>query len=212
MVRSGLDLLYRREQDIQRRTSGSLRTGCGHGHRGFKLLEIRGNVRQTRKKMFAEKGYDSQLKDFVKAIREGSAPSVTVVDGVRSTMGCLLLMESCRTLEPMKIDLGSYSVLRLNMQETRILLVAPSLDILGGQAVQARIILKEFQNEPGIRNGFPAAQFPAVPSISGEAPGVTYRATPRCYCASLLSRVRRYDIIHTFSAGLLPTRSGQYLH
>jgi len=95
------------------KTSGGERVeayapGIGITTEDFKVLEIKGAVRQTRKKMFAEKGYDSQLQDFVTAIRKGTEPSVTVVDGVRSTMGCILLMESCRTLEPQKIDLGSY--------------------------------------------------------------------------------------------------------
>jgi len=82
--------------------------GIGLVSEDFKRLEIKGAVRTRRRKMFAEKGYDEQMRDFVTAIRNGSAPAVTVVDGIRATIGCIKLMESCRTLEPQTIDLDAY--------------------------------------------------------------------------------------------------------
>jgi predicted dehydrogenase len=79
--------------------------GVGITTEDFKLLEIKTGSRSKTSKMFAEKGYAAQLQDFVDAIRAGRAPAVTVVDGVRSTIGCLRLMESCKTLSPQLIDL-----------------------------------------------------------------------------------------------------------
>ena len=95
------------------KTSGGERVeayapGIGLVSEDFKRLEIRGAVRTRRRKMFAEKGYGAQMHDFVAAIRGGRAPAVTVVDGIRATIACLELMESCRTLEPQQIDLDAY--------------------------------------------------------------------------------------------------------
>ena len=73
----------------------------------FKHLEIKSGLRNKKSRLFAEKGYQAQLQDFVDALRKGRTPSVTVVDGVRSTIGCLRLAESCRTLLPQRIDLDA---------------------------------------------------------------------------------------------------------
>jgi predicted dehydrogenase/threonine dehydrogenase-like Zn-dependent dehydrogenase len=81
--------------------------GIGIATEDFKFLEIKGGAKRTRSKMFAEKGYLAQLREFTDALRNGRIPAVTVLDGVRSTMGCLQLMESCRTLTPQKIDIAA---------------------------------------------------------------------------------------------------------
>jgi hypothetical protein len=44
----------------------------------------------------ANKGYDEQMEDFVSALREGRPPKVGVSDGIRATIACLRLMESCQ--------------------------------------------------------------------------------------------------------------------
>ena len=46
--------------------------------------------------VFAEKGYDAQMSDFVEAIRTGRPAATSVEDGARATVACLRLMESCR--------------------------------------------------------------------------------------------------------------------
>jgi predicted dehydrogenase len=79
--------------------------GIGIATEDFKFLEIKGGMKRIRSKMFAEKGYLAQLQEFTDALRKGRPPAITVLDGVRSTIGCLQLMESCRTLSPQKIDI-----------------------------------------------------------------------------------------------------------
>ena len=91
------------------RTSGGERVeayvqGLGMQTEDFKRLTIAGGVRRTKKRMFAEKGYAAQIEEFVRDLREGREPSVTVRDGARSTIGCLRMLESARDLTPKAID------------------------------------------------------------------------------------------------------------
>ena len=91
------------------RTSGGERVeayaqGLGIETENFRKLTIAGGVRQTRTKMFAEKGYAAQLEEFIKDLRAGKEPSVTVRDGARSTIGCLRMLESAKDLAPKAID------------------------------------------------------------------------------------------------------------
>ncbi len=91
------------------RTSGGERVeayvqGLGMQTEDFKRLTIAGGVRRTQKRMFAEKGYAAQIEEYVRDLREGREPSVTVRDGARSTIGCLRMLESARDLTPKAID------------------------------------------------------------------------------------------------------------
>ena len=65
-------------------------------------------LRRAQTKLWADKGYEPQMRRFVEAIREGRLPDVTVLDGVRSTIGCLKMMESARSGEPLELDLKAY--------------------------------------------------------------------------------------------------------
>jgi predicted dehydrogenase len=92
------------------RTSGGERVeayapGIGLITENFKQLTINGSVQQIRKKMFAQKGYGDQMEDFLTRLRKGQSPSVTVLDGIRSTVGCIRMLESARTLTPQSIDM-----------------------------------------------------------------------------------------------------------
>ena len=87
------------------------------------------------------------------------------------------------------------------MDDIRILLIAPSLDILGGQAVQATRLLAGFRNEPGIRMDFQPINA-RLPGAVDTIPVLRTAIRLVIYCACLLARVHRYDVIHTFSAGL----------
>jgi predicted dehydrogenase len=95
------------------RTSGGERVeayaqGLGLVSEDFRRMTVKTGLRQTSKKLFAKKGYPEQMKQFLEAVRQGKAPAVTVRDGIRSTLGCLRMLESARTLAPRSIDLDSF--------------------------------------------------------------------------------------------------------
>ncbi len=71
--------------------------GLGANTENFKTLSILTNSKRRSSKMFAQKGYDEQMAAFVKALRSGGTPPVTVADGVRATVGCLRILEAART-------------------------------------------------------------------------------------------------------------------
>jgi predicted dehydrogenase len=80
--------------------------GFGVTTENFKYLAIHEAASKVEKKLLPRKGYDAQMKSFIEAIREGRRPLVTVVDGVRATLGCLRMLDSARTGEPCDIDLA----------------------------------------------------------------------------------------------------------
>ena len=84
----------------------------------------------------------------------------------------------------------------------RILIVAPSLDILGGQAIQAMRLQTRLAEEPTLEVGFVPIN-PRLPGLLGKLQKIKYVrtvVTSLRYWAMLLYHVRRYDIIHIFSA------------
>jgi glycosyltransferase involved in cell wall biosynthesis len=83
----------------------------------------------------------------------------------------------------------------------KVLLIAPSLDILGGQAVQATRLIKELNKEPDLIIDFQPIN-PRLPGWIRRIPYLRTLITFIVYCSRLLWRIPRYDIIHAFSAGL----------
>jgi predicted dehydrogenase len=81
--------------------------GIGIKSANFKRLTIETSFRRTQRRFWPDKGYASQLLSFFEAIREGRTPEVTVHDGIRATIGCLKMLESVRSLEPVSFDLES---------------------------------------------------------------------------------------------------------
>src|SRR5258705_7226625 len=84
----------------------------------------------------------------------------------------------------------------------RVLIVAPSFDILGGQAVQAARLLDRLAQEPGLKADFLAVN-PRLPGVLRKLQSIKYVrtvVTSLAYIASLFSRVWKYDVIHIFSA------------
>jgi glycosyltransferase involved in cell wall biosynthesis len=84
----------------------------------------------------------------------------------------------------------------------RVLLVGPSLDILGGQAVQAARLLERFQQVPALEVDFLPVN-PRLPGPLARLQRIKYVrtvVTSVAYVASLLRRVRRFDVVHAFSA------------
>lgn len=79
--------------------------GLGVITENFKQLSVCGTLRRNSSKWFADKGYDVQLQAFVEAIRRGGPSPVSVLDGARASLGCIRLMESCRSgqVEPIRL-------------------------------------------------------------------------------------------------------------
>jgi glycosyltransferase involved in cell wall biosynthesis len=89
------------------------------------------------------------------------------------------------------------------MKPIRVLLIAPSLDIVGGQSVQAVRLLDAMRRDSGIQIDF----LPTNPRLPGPLRGfqrikyVRTAVTESIYTVQLLSRAAKYDILHVFAAG-----------
>jgi L-malate glycosyltransferase len=84
----------------------------------------------------------------------------------------------------------------------RICVVAPSLRILGGQAIQAQRLMNHLRRVPGTRVGF-VPHNPVLPGPLGwlqRARFVRTVVNTLAFVALLLVRIPRYDVIHVFSA------------
>jgi predicted dehydrogenase len=95
------------------RTSGGERVevfaaGIGAVTEDFKRLILNGGMRTSRSRMFADKGYGPQMAEFVSAARAGRVSSVSALDGARSTLMCLRMIESVHAGgQPMVIDISN---------------------------------------------------------------------------------------------------------
>src|SRR5258705_1688523 len=99
---------------------------------------------------------------------------------------------------------GSEQLMPFSSKTTKlgVLIVAPSLDILGGQSVQAARLLDRLSQEPGLEVGFLPVN-PRSPGVLRKLQSVKYVrtvVTSIAYLASLFGRVWKYDVIHIFSA------------
>src|SRR4026208_519715 len=84
----------------------------------------------------------------------------------------------------------------------RLLVVAPSLDILGGQSRQAHRLMEGLKPEPDLDISF-LPHNPRLPGVFRKLQSIKYVrtvVTTFYYIALLLWRVRKYDIIHIFCA------------
>jgi glycosyltransferase involved in cell wall biosynthesis len=89
-----------------------------------------------------------------------------------------------------------------NPKAIRVLIVAPSFDILGGQSVQAARLLERLEKEPSVKVGFLPIN-PRLPGPLRQLQKIKYIrtiATSIAYVLTLLLRVLNYDVIHIFSA------------
>jgi glycosyltransferase involved in cell wall biosynthesis len=90
----------------------------------------------------------------------------------------------------------------VTLRPTRILLIAPSLDIVGGQAVQASRLLELLRNEPGIEIEFLPIN-PRLPRPLRALQEIKYvrtLVTSGAFLGQLLLKAGRFDILHSFSA------------
>ena len=86
--------------------------------------------------------------------------------------------------------------------DLRVLIVAPSFDILGGQSVQAAQLLEHLRQEKSLEVGFLPIN-PRLPGVLRYLQRIKYvrtLVTSIAYVISLLFEVRKYDVIHVFSA------------
>jgi glycosyltransferase involved in cell wall biosynthesis len=87
----------------------------------------------------------------------------------------------------------------------RVCLVGPSLDILGGQAVQLQRLLGKLREVPALEVAF----LPVNPRLPGalrllqRVKYVRTAVTSFAYAWSLLRTLGRYDVVHCFSASYL---------
>lgn len=87
-------------------------------------------------------------------------------------------------------------------KQVRVLMVAPSMRILGGQAVQAARLLARLGEEPSLEVSFLPIN-PRLPGALARLQDIKYVRTiitSALYVASLLWRAPRYDVLHVFSA------------
>src|SRR6185312_2328260 len=87
-------------------------------------------------------------------------------------------------------------------QRLKIAIVAPSMAILGGQAVQAARLLDSWRGDPDIEAWLVPIN-PTPPAVLRRAAGVKFvrtAITQLSYWPSLLAQLRHADIVHVFSA------------
>ena len=86
--------------------------------------------------------------------------------------------------------------------DLRVLIVAPSFDILGGQSVQAAQLLEHLREEQSLEVGLLPIN-PRLPGLLRYLQKIKYVrtvVTSIAYVINLLLQVRKYDVIHVFSA------------
>jgi glycosyltransferase involved in cell wall biosynthesis len=104
-----------------------------------------------------------------------------------------------------KVTRPTSSPLTETLKPVRVVIVAPSLDILGGQAVQAARLLERLRQEPGVEVDFLPVN-PRLPGVLRKLQAIKYvrtAVTSIAYLASLFNRLRKYDVVHIFSASYL---------
>jgi len=88
------------------------------------------------------------------------------------------------------------------MRKLRVAIVAPSLRILGGQAVQAQRLVEAWRNDPEVEAWLVPVN-PVPPGPLSRAVKIKYirtLTTEATYLALLVRELRRADIVHVFSA------------
>jgi len=95
-----------------------------------------------------------------------------------------------------------FSQTRDAQRPIRLVIVAPSLDILGGQSRQAVRLMDGLAEEPSLKVDF-IPHNPRLPGALRQLQKIKYvrtALTTLFYWLMLLTRLGRYDVIHVFSA------------
>jgi glycosyltransferase involved in cell wall biosynthesis len=91
---------------------------------------------------------------------------------------------------------------RPEAEQLRVLMAAPSLDMLGGQSRQCARLRGNLEAEPSLKVGFQAVN-PRLPGLLRHLQSIKYVrtvVTTALYWAQLVVRATGYDILHIFSA------------
>ncbi|MGA9508869.1 MAG: bi-domain-containing oxidoreductase [Candidatus Sulfotelmatobacter sp.] len=83
-------------------------SGVGASAEDFRQSVLRTGMTRRNSSWFAEKGYEAQMRAFFAALTQGKSPDITVRDGVRSTLGCLCMLQSAREREPRPINIEDF--------------------------------------------------------------------------------------------------------
>jgi glycosyltransferase involved in cell wall biosynthesis len=98
--------------------------------------------------------------------------------------------------------LSSNAVAPVPERERRVCIVAPSLGILGGQAVVAQRLIDRLRDEPSLNVTF-LPHNPRLPGGLNRLQRIKYVrtiVTSIAYVWSLIRHLRRHDVVHVFSA------------
>jgi glycosyltransferase involved in cell wall biosynthesis len=84
-------------------------------------------------------------------------------------------------------------------RRVRVLLIAPSVNIIGGQSIQANQLLRRLAKEPSVQVHFLAVNPRLYPALSMKY--VRTVITLALYLARLAARIGRADVLHIFTPG-----------
>jgi len=86
-------------------------------------------------------------------------------------------------------------------KKTKVLIVAPDLPMIGGQAIQARRLIKKFEDEENLQVDFQPVNPKFLPRLQ-KIKILRTIITSIKYVCDLFIRLPKYDVIHIFSASL----------
>lgn len=84
-------------------------------------------------------------------------------------------------------------------KKTKVLIVAPDLPLIGGQAIQARRLIKKFEDEENLQVDFQPVNPKFLPRLQ-KIKILRTIITSIKYVCDLFIRLPKYDVIHIFSA------------
>ena len=96
-------------------------------------------------------------------------------------------------------DKSRFSTVNETLEKIKILIIAPGLPLVGGQAVQAQRLIGNFRREPHLQVEFE----PINPQFAPRLQKILFLRTALTtlrYLFDLLRKIRRADIVHVFAA------------
>jgi glycosyltransferase involved in cell wall biosynthesis len=93
----------------------------------------------------------------------------------------------------------SHLQMNQSSEKTKILIIAPALPLVGGQAVQAQRLLENFRREPHLEVDLQPINPQVAPRLQ-KIPYVRTAVTSLKYLFDLFGKIPRADVVHIFSA------------